>query len=61
MSINSIRQFRSVTRRTFLAIGASALLFAACGTSDQSAANTVADTVAEVSTDTAVPEVSTKC
>ena len=59
MSINSIRQFRGVTRRTFLAVGASALLFAACGTSDQSAANTVADTVAEVSTDTAVPEVST--
>ena len=59
MSINSIRHFRGVTRRTFLAVGASALLFAACGTSDQSAANTVADTVAEVSTDTAVPEVST--
>jgi iron complex transport system substrate-binding protein len=59
MSIKSIRQFRGVTRRTFLAVGASALLFAACGTSDQSAANTVADTVAEVSTDTAVPEVST--
>ena len=59
MSINSIRKFRGVTRRTFLAVGASALLFAACGTSDQSAANTVADTVAEVSSDTAVPEVST--
>jgi iron complex transport system substrate-binding protein len=40
-------------------VGASVLLFAACGTSDQSAANTVADTVAEASTDTAVPEVST--
>lgn len=59
MSMKSIRQFRGVTRRTFLAVGASALLFAACGTSDQSAANTVADTVAEVSADTAVPEVST--
>ena len=59
MSMKSIRQFRGVTRRTFLAVGASALLFAACGNSDQSAADTVADTVAEISTDTAVPEVST--
>ncbi len=59
MSKKSIRQFRGVTRRTFLAVGASALLFAACGNSDQSAADTVADTVAEVSPDTAVPEVST--
>lgn len=59
MSMKSIRQFRGVTRRTFLAVGASALLFAACGTSDQSAVNTVADTVAEASSDTAVPEVST--
>lgn len=59
MSIHPIRQFRGVTRRTFIAVGASVLFFAACGTSDQSAANTVADTVAEVSTDTAVPEVST--
>jgi iron complex transport system substrate-binding protein len=40
-------------------VGASVLLFAACGTSDQSAVKTVADTVAEASTDTAVPEVST--
>jgi iron complex transport system substrate-binding protein len=40
-------------------VGASVLLFAACGTSDQSAANTVADTVVEASSDTAVPEVST--
>jgi iron complex transport system substrate-binding protein len=40
-------------------VGASVLLFAACGTSDQSAVNTVADTVAEASSDTAVPEVST--
>ena len=59
MSKNSIRHFRGVTRRTFIAVGASVLLFAACGTSDQSAVNTVADTVAEASTDTAVPEVST--
>ena len=59
MSINSIRHFRGVTRRTFIAVGASVLLFAACGTSDQSASNTVADTVAEASSDTAVPEVST--
>lgn len=59
MSFKSIRQIRGVSRRTFLAVGASALLFAACGTSDQSAVNTVADTVAEASTDTAVPEVST--
>jgi len=59
MLINSIRQIRGVSRRTFLAVGASALLFAACGTSDQSATNTVADTVAEASTDTAAPEVST--
>jgi len=55
MSKKSIRQFRGVTRRTFLAVGASALLFAACGNSGQSAA----DTVAEASSDTAVPEVST--
>jgi iron complex transport system substrate-binding protein len=40
-------------------VGASVLLFAACGTSDQSAVNTVADTVAEASSDTAVPEVPT--
>jgi iron complex transport system substrate-binding protein len=59
MSIHSIRQFRVVSRRTFLAVGASVLLFAACGTSDQSAVNTVADTVAEASSDTAVPEVPT--
>ena len=59
MSKKSIRQFRGVTRRTFLAVGASALLFAACGNSDQSAADTVADTVAEASSDTAVSEVST--
>jgi iron complex transport system substrate-binding protein len=59
MSIHPIRQFRVVSRRTFLAVGASVLLFAACGTSDQSAVKTVADTVAEASTDTAVPEVST--
>ena len=59
MSMKSIRQFRGVTRRTFLAVGASALLFAACGNSDQSAADTVADTVAEASSDTAVSEVST--
>ena len=59
MSMKSIRQFRSVTRRTFLAVGASALLFAACGNSDQSAADTIADTVAEASSDTAVSEVST--
>ena len=59
MSIHSIRHFRGVTRRTFIAVGASVLLFAACGTSDQSASNTVADTVAEASTDTAAPEVST--
>lgn len=59
MSIHPIRQFRGVTRRTFIAAGASVLFFAACGTGDQSAANTVADTVAEVSTDTAVPEVLT--
>ena len=55
MSKKSIRQFRGVTRRTFLAVGASALLFAACGNSDQSAA----DTVAEASSDTAVTEVFT--
>ncbi|MEI6742623.1 MAG: helical backbone metal receptor [bacterium] len=59
MSIHSIRQLRGVSRRTFLAVGTSVLLFAACGTSDQSAANTVADTVAEASSDTAVPEEST--
>ena len=59
MSMKSIRQFRGVARRTFLAVGASALLFAACGNSDQSAADTVADTVAEASSDTAVSEVST--
>ena len=59
MSIHPIRQFRVVSRRTFLAVGASVLLFAACGTSDQSAVNTVADTVAEASSDTAVPEVPT--
>lgn len=59
MSMKSIRQFHGVTRRTFLAVGASALLFAACGNSDQSAADTVADTVAEASSDTAVSEVST--
>ena len=59
MSMKSIRQFRGVTRRTFLAVGASALLFAACGNSDQSAADTVADTVAEASSDTAVTEVFT--
>lgn len=59
MSKKSIRQFRGVTRRTFLAVGASALLFAACGNSDQSAADTVADTVAEASSDTAVTEVFT--
>ena len=59
MSIHSIRQLRGVSRRTFFAVGASVLLFAACGTSDQSAANTVADTVAEASTDTAMPEVRT--
>jgi iron complex transport system substrate-binding protein len=40
-------------------VGASVLLFAACGTSDQSAVKTVADTVAEASSDSAVPEVST--
>jgi iron complex transport system substrate-binding protein len=58
MSKNSIRHFRGVTRRTFIAVGASVLIVAACGTSDQSASNTVADTVAEASSDTAVPEVS---
>jgi len=59
MSIKSIRQFRGVTRRTFLAVGAAALLFAACGTNNKGAADTVADTVAPATSDTAAPEIST--
>ncbi len=59
MSFQSIRQFRGVTRRTFLAVGASALLFAACGTNNKGATDTVADTVAPATSDTAAPEIST--